>query len=235
MTAGEGGMVITNELSCYEALQSIINCGRPSLTDQFEIKVLGANYRMTELQAALLIGQLEMWPEFCEQRTRNAALLSKALAALPQVRPLPPQAGLTRETIYNYVFQYRPTEPAPSRDLFVAALDAEGIPCDGRFYEPVYRSDLFYAKPENCPQLVLNRERADGLQQMLLPGVRARLLSGGRVVAAVPAARGRFGRAGYHPRHRESDWRPPQNSPRPTRNSPASKPAAARSGPRWSG
>jgi dTDP-4-amino-4,6-dideoxygalactose transaminase len=158
MTAGEGGIVITNELSCYEALQSIINCGRPSLTDQFEIKVLGANYRMTELQAALLIGQLEMWPEFCEQRTRNAALLSKALSTLPQLRPLPPQVGLTRETIYNYVFQYRPTEPAPSRDLFVAALDAEGIPCDGRFYEPVYRSDLFYAKPENCPQLVLNRE-----------------------------------------------------------------------------
>lgn len=158
MTSGEGGLVLTNELACYEALQSIINCGRPSLTDQFGVKVLGANYRMTELQAALLIGQLEMWPEFHEKRTRNAALLSKALAALPQVRPLPPQTGLTRETIYNYVFQYRPAEPAPSRDLFVAALDAEGIPCDGRFYEPVYRSDLFYAQPENCPQLVLNRQ-----------------------------------------------------------------------------
>jgi hypothetical protein len=37
--------------------------------------------------------------------------------------------------------------------MFCAALDAEGIPCDGRFYEPVYRSDLFYATPENCPQL----------------------------------------------------------------------------------
>ena len=32
-------------------------------------------------------------------------------------------------------------------------LEKEGIPCDGRFYEPVYRSDLFYATPENCPQL----------------------------------------------------------------------------------
>jgi dTDP-4-amino-4,6-dideoxygalactose transaminase len=159
MTSGEGGFVLTNQLGCFEALQSIINCGRPSLTDQFDVKVLGANYRMTELQAALLIGQLEMWPELCEKRTRNAAVLSKALAALPQVRPLPPQPGLTRETLYNYVFQYRPTKPAPSRDLFAAALEAEGIPCDGRFYEPVYRSDLFYAKPKNCPQLVFNREQ----------------------------------------------------------------------------
>jgi hypothetical protein len=63
------------------------------------------------------------------------------------------------ETIYNYVFQYRPEVPAPSRDLFVAAVDAEGIPCDGRFYEPVYRSDLFYATPEICPQLTVGREK----------------------------------------------------------------------------
>ena len=159
MTAGEGGMVLTNRLDCYEALQSIINCGRPSLTDKFERKVLGGNYRLTELQAALLLGQLDAWPELCQKRTRHAALLSKGLAALAQVRPLPPQPGLERETIYNYVFQYRPTSKAPSRDLFVAALDAEGIPCDGRFYEPVYRSDLFYATPENCPQLVVGRER----------------------------------------------------------------------------
>jgi hypothetical protein len=67
---------------------------------------------------------------------------------------------MTAQTCYNFVFQYRPASgrPAPPRDLFVAALEAEGIPCDGRFYEPVYRSDLFYATPENCPQLRLERD-----------------------------------------------------------------------------
>jgi len=159
MTAGEGGIVLTNRLDCYEALQSIINCGRPSMTDQFERKVLGANYRMTELQAALLLGQLDMWPEFREKRTRHATILSRALSALPHVRPLPPQPELSRDTLYQFVFQYRPTSPGPSRDVFVAALEAEGIPCDGRFYEPVYRSDLFYATPENCPQLVVGRDQ----------------------------------------------------------------------------
>lgn len=159
MTGGEGGIVLTNRLDCYEALQSIINCGRPSITDKYERKVLGANYRMTELQAALLVGQLEQWPELCEKRKRRAAFLSQALGALPHVRPLPPQPGLTRETTYNYVFQFRPNGAGPSRDLFVAALEAEGIPCDGRFYEPVYRSDLFYVTPENCPQLALGRDK----------------------------------------------------------------------------
>ncbi len=158
MTAGEGGIVLTNRLDCYEALQTITNCGRPSLTDQFQRKLLGTNYRMTELQAALLIGQLEMLPEFREKRTRHAALLSQALGKLPHVRPLPPQPGLARETIYQYVFQYRPTGPAPSRDLFVAALHAEGVPSEGRFYDAVYRSDLFCATPETCPQLVVGRD-----------------------------------------------------------------------------
>jgi dTDP-4-amino-4,6-dideoxygalactose transaminase len=159
MTAGEGGIVLTNRLDCYEALQSIINCGRPSLTDRFERKVLGANYRITELQAALLLGQLDSLPALCQKRTRHAAILSKAFESLPHVRALPEQPGLERETIYNYLFQYRPTAPAPTRDLFVAALDAEGVPCDGRFYEPVYRSDLFFATPKNCPQLVAGREQ----------------------------------------------------------------------------
>jgi dTDP-4-amino-4,6-dideoxygalactose transaminase len=158
LTAGEGGIVLTSRLDCFEALQTIVNCGRKSLTDQHRIRVLGSNYRMTELQASLLLGQIERLPELREKRTRHAALLSRELSGIPGVRPLPPQPELQSETIYNYVFQYRPTGAAPSRDLFAAALDAEGVPCDGRFYEPVYRSDLFYATPENCPQLRLERD-----------------------------------------------------------------------------
>jgi dTDP-4-amino-4,6-dideoxygalactose transaminase len=158
MTSGEGGMVITNRLDYYEAMQTIVNCGRASVTDQYGIRTLGGNHRMTELQACLLVGQLERLPALREKRTRNAARLSEALGNIPDVRPLPPQPEMTQETIYNYIFQYRPAAgAAPSRDMFVAALEKEGIPCDGRFYEPVYRSDLFYATPENSPQLVTGR------------------------------------------------------------------------------
>jgi dTDP-4-amino-4,6-dideoxygalactose transaminase len=159
MTSGEGGIVITSNLEFYERLQSIVNCGRASLTDQFKSRVLGCNYRMTELQAALLIGQLEMLPTFAERRSRRAKRLSENLAQIAGVRPLPPQAGISSDTLYCYVFQFRPETPVVSRDLFVAALDAEGIPSDGRFYEPVYRSDLFYATPQNSPQLCIGRER----------------------------------------------------------------------------
>jgi dTDP-4-amino-4,6-dideoxygalactose transaminase len=209
MTAGEGGMVITSRLDCYEAMQTIINCGRASLTDQHGIRKLGSNYRMTELQACLLVGQMEQLPAFREIRTRHAALLTQLLAEIEGVRPLPPQPRLTAETIYNYIFQYRPERhPAPSRDLFVAALEKEGIPCDGRFYEPVYKSDLFYVTAENSPQLALNREvpidcsqascpvseraayaEAVWLPQFLLIGTENDVHDVARAVAKVAAAR----------------------------------------------
>jgi dTDP-4-amino-4,6-dideoxygalactose transaminase len=151
MTGGEGGMVITSRLDCHEAVQSIVNCGRASETDVFKRRLVGSNYRMTELQAALLVGQLERLPELAERRSRNAALLGRRLAEVPGVSPLPPQPGITREAIYHYVFRFE--EPRVKRDLFVAALEGEGIPCEGRFYEPVYRSDLFHATVEQFPQL----------------------------------------------------------------------------------
>jgi dTDP-4-amino-4,6-dideoxygalactose transaminase len=151
MTAGEGGIVVTSDLAHFEHLQSQVNCGRASLTDQYQQRVLGSNYRMTEWQAAILLGQLEMLPALAQKRARAAQRLSEALSSTDGVRHLPPQPGITRETNYCYVFQYR--NPRVPRDLFCAALEAEGIPCDGRFYEPVYRSPLFYASPEISPQL----------------------------------------------------------------------------------
>jgi dTDP-4-amino-4,6-dideoxygalactose transaminase len=157
MTAGEGGLVLTSDLSCHEAMQSVVNCGRASLTDQYARRMLGSNYRMTELQAALLIGQLDMLPELAALRARHAALLTEALSSCKGVRPLPRQPAITRDTLYSYVFQYRPSDKRVHRDLFVAALEKEGIPCDGRFYEPVYKSDLFHATPDNAPQLRIGR------------------------------------------------------------------------------
>ena len=134
MTAGEGGFVMTSNLKYFEHMQSQVNCGRASITDEHHQRVLGSNYRMTELQAALLLGQLDMLPDLAERRARSAKRLSEALAAIDGVRPLPPQREITRDTIYCYVFHYRAEERGVSRDIFAAALDAEGIRCDGRFY-----------------------------------------------------------------------------------------------------
>jgi dTDP-4-amino-4,6-dideoxygalactose transaminase len=152
LTAGEGGMVITSRLDLHELVHSYTNCGRASATDQYQRRVVGSNYRITELQAALLIGQLDRLPAQTEIRARHAARLSEGLRRIPNVEPLPDDPRITRLAIYHYVFRYQPERPVP-RDLFVEALDREGIPADGRFYEPVYRSALFPATPREFPQL----------------------------------------------------------------------------------
>jgi len=158
MTAGEGGAVITSNLEYFELVQTIVNCGRASETDQFGKRLAGGNYRITEFQAAVLVGQLEMLDELTERRARSARLLSSALEQIEGISPLPRQEQVTREFHYNYVFRYKAGDSGISRDVFVAGLDAEGIPSDGRFYEPVYRSDLFRVDATQFPQLSVNRE-----------------------------------------------------------------------------
>jgi dTDP-4-amino-4,6-dideoxygalactose transaminase len=154
MTSGEGGVVTTNDDRLFELCQSYINCGRASQTDRFGGRILGFNYRMTEFQAAILLAQLERQPEQTHLRQDRAARLSQGLAVISGVSLLEKDQRLTTQAIYQFVFKYEAGEfGGASRDRFVAALEAEGIPCDGLFYEPVYRSALFNVDSRDFPAL----------------------------------------------------------------------------------
>ena len=63
MTAGEGGMLTTNEDGFAERVRSILDQGRQRDGGWFFHYELGTNYRMTAWQAAVLIAQLERLPE----------------------------------------------------------------------------------------------------------------------------------------------------------------------------
>jgi dTDP-4-amino-4,6-dideoxygalactose transaminase len=154
MTAGEGGVVTTNDDELFELCQSYVNCGRASQTDRFQHRILGFNYRMTEFQAAILLAQLERLPEQTAHRAARAARLSERLLSIPGISLLRKDARLTTQAIYQFVFKYdREAFGGASRDRFVAALEAEGIPSDGLFYEPIYRSALFNVDPRDFPAL----------------------------------------------------------------------------------
>src|ERR1700738_574787 len=71
ITSGEGGAVITNNLEYFERVQSYINAGRRSVTDQFHHRMIGFNYRLGEFQAAVLGPQLERLPEQAKARQAN--------------------------------------------------------------------------------------------------------------------------------------------------------------------
>jgi len=154
LTAGEGGVVTTNDDEIAERAESYTNCGRASRADRFGHRLLGFNYRLTEFQAAILLGQLEKLPAQTALRARRAERLSRGLAAVPGLALLRPDPRQTTQAFYHYVFKYDAAAfGGASRDRFVAALEAEGVPCDGLFYEPVYRSTLFDVDPSAFPAL----------------------------------------------------------------------------------
>jgi dTDP-4-amino-4,6-dideoxygalactose transaminase len=144
LTAGEGGAVLTNSLEIHERAQSYTNCGRASKTDRFRHRMVGFNYRMTEFQAAVLEIQLKRFEQQRKIRQANIERFECGIQALPWVRLLRDDGRITAPTAYQYVFKFLPeTAKGVNRAAFLGALEMEGVPCDGMFYEPVYRSPLF--------------------------------------------------------------------------------------------
>ena len=142
MTAGEGGMITTDDPDLEQRCQSLINCGRRRPDDNFEGPLMGANYRMTEWQCGILLAQLARLPEQIEHKSRAAARLREGLAAIKGLTPVARDPRVTREVIYAFVFLVDESALGVSRNRFVRALRAEGIPC-GVANDPVYRSALF--------------------------------------------------------------------------------------------
>src|ERR1700693_199723 len=141
ITSGEGGAVITNNLEYFERVQSYINTGRRSVTDEFHHRIIGFNYRLGEFQAAVLGPQLERLPEQAKVRQGNMEYFESRLAGTAGIGFLKPEPRITRSAPYCYVLKYFAEQAKDiPRAAFVASLQLEGIPCDGLMYEPVYKS-----------------------------------------------------------------------------------------------
>jgi dTDP-4-amino-4,6-dideoxygalactose transaminase len=146
MTAGEGGIILTSDEELEDRSQSYVNCGRIRPGDRYvgPQEALGWNYRMTELQAAILLVQLERLKEQVAARDENMQYLTVRLEGVGGVSTLRQDDRMTTRSGYGYVVKYTPEAFGDTpRNTFVAALNAEGIPCQGAFYEPVYKSPLF--------------------------------------------------------------------------------------------
>jgi dTDP-4-amino-4,6-dideoxygalactose transaminase len=122
------------------------NCGRGRHRDRRRY-VLGGSYRMTELQAALLLAQFTRLDEQVNHRDRNGRWLDRELARTEGIRPLHRDPRIERQSYYAYVFRYDAAAfGGLPVEVFRAALEAEGVPC-GPTYGPVYATDLWGPAP----------------------------------------------------------------------------------------
>lgn len=156
MTAGEGGILIGNRLDLIESARSIFNQGRIPGGAWYEHENLGTNQRLTGWQAAVLLAQLERLPEQLERRNANARQLDQQLRALDFVELIEHDDRVTRHSHYLYVIRLRPQRlHGLTRDLFMRALGADGIPGISGYPHPLYNNGLFRKFPfrrVDCPE-----------------------------------------------------------------------------------
>ncbi len=143
MTAGEGGMIVTNDEDLAVRLRSVHDCGR--MPDQwfYSHYINGSNYRLSEWQGAVLNQQLNRLDPQAAVRSRNAAYLNKMLPEIKGIQPQMLDSRVTRHGQYCYIFRYEKSafNDLP-RDKFIEALNAEGIPTQAS-YPPVHLLEVF--------------------------------------------------------------------------------------------
>lgn len=154
MTAGEGGLITTNDRDLAELCESYVWAGRKVGREWYEHFRLGWNYRLTEFQGAILLAQLERIEEQNARRMENAAYLTKGLREIPGIYPLEWREYATRHSFHIYILRFREDEFGISRKDFLAALASEGIPCSSGYAHPLYKNAMFLEKnfyPKGCP------------------------------------------------------------------------------------
>lgn len=146
VTAGEGGAVLTDNEEYYKKLLLYRSHGmtrdQSQMTKEseggwyYQMIDLGYNYRMTDMQAALLISQLEKLPMFSKRRKEIVARYNEAFSRIPELT-LQQELEGSDSTRHLYILRIKPEKLRIDRRGFFGALAAENIMCNVH-YIPIY-------------------------------------------------------------------------------------------------
>jgi perosamine synthetase len=149
MTTGEGGMLVTNDRSLEESVRVLNNHGRPpGRAADFVPEVIGYKYKMSNLQAALGLGQLERIDELVSRKVQILELYRERLSVLTPVRL---NKCPTRDRLGGWMPTAECLEPAGISNQYLrkAFLDA-GI--DARLVFPSLSAlPMFRPSSDVCP------------------------------------------------------------------------------------
>jgi len=142
---GEGGVVVTNDDRFADRLALIRNHGEVVVKDKGTediVNLVGFNYRMTEVEAAIGIEQLKKLPQLHPPRVHCADFLTERLKDFPGLK-----TPVVRDDVvhgyYRYALRFDESVVGVCRDRFVDALNAEGIPMVKGYTEPLYLEPMY--------------------------------------------------------------------------------------------
>jgi len=139
LSAGEGGMVLTDHQERADRCWSVHNCGRVREGAWYQHELLGGNFRMTQWQAGILLAQTRNFEEQARLREENGLYLSERLGEIGGFEPQQRDPYVTQHGYHLFISRYdRSAFHDVPRETFLEALQAEGIPC-APGYKPLYR------------------------------------------------------------------------------------------------
>ncbi len=152
-TGGEGGMLVTNDAALWREAWSYKDHGKNPETALNNLGGLGfrwvhdsfgTNWRLTGMQAAIGLKQLDKLEDWVQTRNRNAMILNNGLQGLDALRLTLPGEHITH-AYYKYYAFVRPDglKAEWSRDRILEALQAEGIPAASGSCGEVYLEKAF--------------------------------------------------------------------------------------------
>lgn len=138
MTTGEGGIIATNDNELARRARLLINHGQSM---KYHHELLGYNYRMTELCAAIGCIQLKKLDEFNSQRINNAQLLNHGIEKLTGLT-IPYVDNNVKHVFHQYAIRVEKSYPI-NRDSLFHSLTNRGIGVAVHYPYPIYRQPLY--------------------------------------------------------------------------------------------
>jgi dTDP-4-amino-4,6-dideoxygalactose transaminase len=136
LNSGEGGAILFNDPDIRERAYAFHNSGSglKFIGANFTYAGSGANLRLTEFQAGILLAQMERIEQQARRRSDNANYLTSMLREIQGIVPARQYEGCTLNAYHLYMLRYNPEAfAALPRAAFLKALTAEGIPCSGGY------------------------------------------------------------------------------------------------------
>ncbi len=137
ITTGEGGMVVTRRPELADRIRALRNQGRYDSADWLQHTEVGYNYRLSEINCALGLAQLDRIESILQKREEVARQYQKTLAAIPGLVLPATDVPNTRISWFVYVVRLDASFTEADRDSVVASLTSAGIGC-GRYFAPIH-------------------------------------------------------------------------------------------------
>jgi dTDP-4-amino-4,6-dideoxygalactose transaminase len=144
---GEGGIAVCFDNELALRMRLIRNHGEnltesPGFIPQSLVNMLGFNFRMTEIEAAIAAEQLKKLSSINDRRIEMEHFVSSKLKDVPGLT-MPAIRPFASHIFYMQAMLFDARSAGVSRDVFVRAVNSEGIPLRGGYLRPLYQEPLY--------------------------------------------------------------------------------------------